>query len=178
LAGCDSDSNTGSTSTAPSDAAKPVVMSPTAQTNGPLPAGVQAPDFEATDQSGNRIQLRELLKDQAVVLVFYPGDDTPGCTKQLCAVRDDWSQFQAANATVLGVNPADQESHTAFREKYSFPFPLIVDTDATIAEAYGTDGMLMVKRTVFVINQDGEIVLAERGMVGHDKIFEALKGTS
>jgi peroxiredoxin Q/BCP len=139
-----------------------------------IPVGEAAPDFEATDHQGQRVRLGELLKGGRVVLVFYPKDNTPVCTQQLCALRDDWSKFQERKVAVLGINPADKDSHAAFAAKHGFPFPVIVDQDSRIATAYGAGGMLFTKRTVYVIDRDGKVLLAERGVVPHDRIFAVL----
>jgi thioredoxin-dependent peroxiredoxin len=143
-----------------------------------IPVGEAAPDFEATDHRGQPVRLSELLKGGRVVLVFYPKDNTPVCTKQLCALRDDWSKFQERKVAVLGINPADKDSHAAFAAKYGFPFPVVVDQDSRIAAAYGASGMLFTKRTVYVIDRNGKVLLAERGVVAHDKIFAVLGGKS
>lgn len=139
-----------------------------------IPVGDVAPDFEATDHQGRSVRLGELLKGGRVVLVFYPKDNTPVCTQQLCALRDDWSKFQERQVSVLGINPAGKDSHAAFASKHSFPFPVLVDQDSRIAAAYGAGGMLFTKRTVYVIDRDGKVLLAERGVVPHDRIFAAL----
>jgi len=145
-----------------------------AERNDLIPVGEAAPDFEATDHQGQQVRLSELLKVGRVVLVFYPKDNTPVCTKQLCALRDDWSKFQERKVTVLGINPADKDSHAAFASKHSFPFPVLVDQNSRIAAAFGAGGMLFTKRTVYVIDRNGKVLLAEGGVVPHDRIFAAL----
>jgi peroxiredoxin Q/BCP len=139
-----------------------------------IPVGQTVPDFEATDHRGQEVRLSELLKTGRVVLVFYPKDNTPVCTKQLCALRDDWSEFQERQVAVLGINPADKESHAAFASKHGFPFPVLVDRDSRIAAAFGVKGTLFTKRTVYVIDRNREVILAEGGVVPHDRIFAAL----
>ena len=139
-----------------------------------LAVGDVAPDFTAMDNNGKPVKLKDLRARGPVVMIFYPKDDSPTCTEQLCAVRDDWSDFEQRGASVLGVNPGDQASHTAFAEKFSYPFPLLVDQDSRIASAYGARGAIMPKRTVYVIDPDGKVLLAERGVVPHDRIFAAL----
>lgn len=139
-----------------------------------IPAGEMAPDFTAVDHRGETVRLSKLLQDHNVVLVFYPADFTPGCTKQLCNVRDDWSEFQKRDTIVLGVNPADADKHAEFAAKYEFPFPIIVDEGSRIAAAYGCKGMAFTMRTVYVIGRDGRVLLAESGMVPHETIFAAL----
>lgn len=140
-----------------------------------IPVGQKAPDFDAADQSGKRIRLAELLEKSNVVLIFYPGDFTPGCTRQLCAVRDDWSQFEKHGITVLGVNPADAAQHARFVGENRFPFSLIVDEGSRITAAYGARGPERTERTVYAVRKDGKVALAERGFVAHEKIFAALK---
>ena len=128
----------------------------------PLPVGTQAPDFTLPDDSGKSVTLSSLRGSQ-VVLVFYPGDDTPGCTKQLCQFRDDWGAASARGIHVFGVNPQGPASHQKFRQKFHFPFPLLVDTGQTVAKLYHANG-LFVKRTVYRIGADGVIRFAQRGM--------------
>jgi peroxiredoxin Q/BCP len=103
------------------------------------------------------------LRGHSVVLVFYPGDDTPGCTKQLCQFRDDWSEAQGRGVSVFGVNPQSATKHEKFREKFHFPFPLLVDEDQKVAALYHANG-LIVKRTVYLIGPDGVIRFGQRGM--------------
>ena len=128
----------------------------------PLPVGSAAPEFSTVDDSGRTVTL-SALRGRNVVLVFYPGDDTPGCTKQLCEFRDGWSQAAARHIEVFGVNPQSAEKHKKFREKFHFPFPLLVDRGQKIGALYHTNG-LIVKRTVYLIGPDGTIRFARRGM--------------
>ena len=92
----------------------------------PLPVGTLAPDFSLPDDSGGMVRL-SALRGADVVLVFYPGDNTPGCTKQLCQFRDHWGDARARGIEVFGVNPGSARSHVKFREKFGFPFPLLID---------------------------------------------------
>lgn len=127
--------------------------------------GQQAPDFQGQTQSGEQIKLDD-YRGQKVALYFYPKDDTPGCTKQACNLRDEYSRLQEAGVAVIGVSADDVESHQAFAEKYSLPFPLIADTEREILEAYGVWGernlygrkFMGIKRTTFLIDEDGMIV--------------------
>ena len=132
-----------------------------------------APDFSLLSQSGETVRLSQFKGKNHVVLVFYPGDDTPGCTRQLCAIRDDYAQFQKRGAKVFGVNPADQESHARFIQKQGYQFPLLVDEGQKVAELYGAKG-LTVKRTVFVIDTAGKIVFAKQGMPPDSEILAAI----
>jgi peroxiredoxin Q/BCP len=139
----------------------------------PLPVGAAAPDFTALDDSGRTVTL-SALRGRNVVLVFYPGDDTPGCTKQLCQFRDDWSQAAARHIEVFGVNPQSAQHHQKFREKFHFPFPLLVDTGQKIGELYHTHG-LTVKRTVYLIGPDGKILFSRRGMPPPAEVLAAAR---
>jgi peroxiredoxin Q/BCP len=138
----------------------------------PLPVGTPAPDFEAPDAAGTVHRL-SALRGTPVLLVFYPGDDTYGCRKQLCEIRDSWQAFRARAVAVFGVNPQGAESHQKFGGKYGFPFPILVDSGQRIARLYRSSG-LMVKRTVVLIDAGGTIVFSERGMPSPEKVLAAL----
>jgi thioredoxin-dependent peroxiredoxin len=140
---------------------------------GPLDLGSPAPDFEAVDQTGKTVSLAS-LRGAPVVLVFYPGDNTPGCTRQLCQFRDGWSAYQAAGVAVFGVNPQGAASHKKFIGKFGFPFPILVDLGGEIAGAYRAGGRL-VRRTVYGIGADGRVVFAERGMPAPERVLAALR---
>lgn len=140
-----------------------------------LAVGEQAPDFTALDEDGNTVRLADFRNNRNVVLVFYPGNDTPGCNKQLCSIRDDWSAFVDSDTQVFGVNPAAAESHRSFSDKFSFPFPLIADTDGAVVRAYGCRGLGgITTRTVYVIDKEGTIVFAQRGMPSTQEILAAV----
>ena len=128
----------------------------------PLPVGATAPDFTLPDQLGHTVKLAD-MRGRNVVLVFYPGDDTPGCTKQLCEFRDQWSAVKARGAEIFGVNPQSAAKHEKFREKFHFQFPLLVDEGQKVAARFHANG-LIVKRTVYVIGPDGKIRFGKRGM--------------
>src|SRR3954471_14245367 len=122
--------------------------------------GSQAPAFEAQTDDGRTVSLDE-LRGKPVVLYFYPKDDTPGCTAQACGIRDAWGEFRARGAEVFGVSIDDAESHQAFREKHQLPFPLLVDSDRSIGNAYGI-GTLEPRfpgyqRSTVVIGPDGTV---------------------
>jgi peroxiredoxin Q/BCP len=139
----------------------------------PLAVGSTAPEFSAADDSGRTVTLKA-QRGKFVVLVFYPGDDTPGCTKQLCEFRDNWSAAKSQGVEVFGVNPQSAGKHTRFRSKFNFPFPLLVDEGRKIAKAYNADG-LIVKRTVYLIGRDGVILFARRGMPPPSEVLDAAK---
>lgn len=128
-----------------------------------LRVGEPAPDFEARDEQGRTVRLADFRDRKNVVLIFYPADETPGCTAQLCEVRDHYAAFERADVQVYGVNPADATSHHRFAARHELPFPLLVDEDKRLARAYGCLGLLFVQRTVYGIDQRGTIVFAQRG---------------
>jgi peroxiredoxin Q/BCP len=133
--------------------------------NAKLNAGMAAPVFSAVDSNGNTFNLADFKGKKNVLLVFYPGDNTPGCTKQLCALRDDYKDLEKLDVKVFGVNPADAESHNKFIKDQKYPFQLLIDKDKKIAQTYDAVGMLgFINRTVVLINKEGKIVLYERGM--------------
>ncbi len=134
--------------------------------------GTSAPDFSLLDQEGTTRTLSS-YKGQWVLLYFYPKDDTPGCTKEACAIRDAFPDFGKLGAVVLGISPDSPKSHKKFVEKYSLPFTLLADEDKAAANAYGVWGKKKfmgreyegVSRTSFLINPDGNIA----------KIYESVK---
>ena len=131
----------------------------------PLPqVGDRAPDFSLLDQNGEPHDLARHAGKQ-VVLYFYPKDSTPGCTTQACDFRDQHASLAAAGAVVLGVSPDSAASHTKFAAKHELNFPLLVDSDHRVAEAYGVWGeksmygrkFLGITRATFLIGADGKI---------------------
>ena len=126
--------------------------------------GKPAPAFTLRSDSGEDVSL-ESLRGRPVVLYFYPKDDTPGCTKQACGIRDAWGEFERTGAVVLGVSPDDERSHAKFKEKYELPFALLADTEHATAEDYGVwkektyagKTYMGVERSTFVIDADGNV---------------------
>ena len=123
--------------------------------------GRAAPEFELPDQNGQLHSLED-YRDRWVVLYFYPKDETPGCTKEACAFRDNIFAFRKLNAQILGVSLDDVESHKAFSDNHGLPFPLLADPDGTTADAYGVKtkmfGMTVAKRQTFIIDPHGNVV--------------------
>jgi len=117
-----------------------------------LEPGQDAPDFTLPDQDGNEVTL-SALRGRPVVVYFYPKDDTPGCTTQACDIRDQWTEFEAAGAVVLGISPDTVESHDRFRAKHELPHTLLADPDKQVMEPWGAWGekTLYGKKTVGVI---------------------------
>ena len=140
-----------------------------------LRVGDQAPGFSLPDHDGQTVTLQEFRGRNNVVLVFYPRDNTPGCTKQLCAIRDEFDLFANDDAAVLGISPQDAASHRRFVDRHGFPFRLLVNRDRTVVSAYGCRGTLATKRTVYGIDKEGTIVFARRGMPTSEDILKAFK---
>lgn len=131
-----------------------------------LGVGDPAPPFTLAGTGGREYSLAE-FRGQPVVLVFYPGDDTPVCTKQLNSYNDDLAEFGEMNAQVLAISAQDVSSHDAFAEKHGFAFPLLADTDKSVAAAYGTLGPIgFPRRSVFIIDADGVVRYAHRAIAG------------
>lgn len=119
--------------------------------------GDKAPDFTLPSTDGE-ITLSKRLKGGAVLLVFYPGDATPVCTKQLCNYRDNLDTFEDLDVQVLAINPQSDESHREFATKQRFPFPLLSDADGTVCKRYGAlNFMGMAKRALVLVGKDGKV---------------------
>lgn len=145
-----------------------------------LIVGDIAPDFTAKTQSGEEITLSKILKSgQKVLLVFYPGDNTPGCTTQLCGIRDVYKEYKDLNVKVLGVNHSDAKSHQKFIDKFEYPFDIIVDEGRKIIKEYGSTKLffknLSTKRSVFLIDTDGKIIYLVWGQQNNEEIIEFIK---
>ncbi len=134
--------------------------------------GIEAPDFGLPDQSG-QVHNLSAYRGKPLVLYFYPKDDTPGCTLEACNFRDDYSAYQEAGVTILGVSPDSPKKHTNFITKYDLPFTLLADQDHQVCELYGVWGRKKfmgreydgVFRTTFLIDPQGTIA----------KVFENVK---
>ena len=122
-----------------------------------LKEGDLAPDFTLTSESGESVSLSS-LKGKPVVLYFYPKDFTPGCTKEACAFRDAFAEFQAAGVEVLGVSVDDVESHQKFKSEHNLNFTLLADTEKKVSTAYGVmSAMGFSNRITFLIDREGKI---------------------
>ena len=126
--------------------------------------GDPAPDFELLDQAGNPVRLSD-HRGKRVVLYFYPRADTPGCTKEACAFRDDYENYDARGVIILGISPDTVEDQAEFAAKYSLPFPLLADKEHKVGEAYGAWGLkksfgreyMGMKRMTFLIDEEGKV---------------------
>lgn len=129
-----------------------------------LNEGDIAPDFTVRDEKGNEVKLSD-FRGRRVALYFYPKDDTPGCTKQACSLRDSYADLTDKNINVLGVSLDDEASHQKFIGKFDLPFTLLADTDRKLSESYGVYGeknmygkkYMGISRTTFLIDEAGKI---------------------
>ena len=134
-----------------------------------LTEGAEAPDFEATTDGGNSLQLSS-LKGNFVVLYFYPKDDTPGCTKESCSFAENYGYFSSKGAEIIGVSKDSVARHDKFKAKYNLPFTLVSDEDGTICEAYGVwkekknygRTYMGIERSTFLIDKHGKVAKAWR----------------
>jgi thioredoxin-dependent peroxiredoxin len=139
--------------------------------------GSEAPDFTLRSQSGEWVSLKGFLGSKPVVLFFYPKDDTLGCTKQVCAVRDEYGQFGTLQAEVLGISSDSVESHRRFAENNGLPFPLLSDEGDKVRELYGVPKTLglLPGRVTYVIDRDGVVRHVFSSQVAvHRHVEEAL----
>ena len=122
--------------------------------------GDKAPAFEGKNEDGKTVKLADFAGKQAVLLYFYPKDETPGCTKEACGFRDRLDDLKKAGVAVLGVSRDDAESHKKFIAKEKLNFPLLVDVDGKITDTYGAGmtGRILSRRVSFLIAKDGKIV--------------------
>ncbi len=141
-------------------AAVALLVSRMAHAGGPPKVGEVAPDFELPDQNGTMHRLKEYA-GKWLVLYFYPKDDTPGCTQEACAFRDDMHKLAALGVQVVGISVDDSASHAAFVQKYHLPFPLLADKTTAVAARYGAlmdMGVLkFAKRYTFLIDPQGKV---------------------
>ncbi len=133
-----------------------------------LRPGDPAPDFAAPATDGSVLRLAD-FRGRKLVLYFYPMDNTPGCTRQACSLRDANAAIAARGAAILGVSAQDTESHQRFTEKFGLTFPLLADTDLTVARAYGVAGSGLggLLRSVVKVSQRVTFIIDEKGYISH-----------
>jgi thioredoxin-dependent peroxiredoxin len=142
----------------------------------PLPVGEKAPDFDLPATGNVQIKLSDFAGKNLIV-VFYPKDSTPGCTRQLCALRDDTEMFAALNTVFIASNPGTVESHQRFSEAQGYHFPILVDHDRSMAKAYHAlkeDGQ-GIQRTVYIIDTAGVIRYAQQGLPSDEELSNVIK---
>lgn len=152
-------------------------MSAIIDTYQPLPVGTKAPYFDLPATAGRQVKLTD-YQGKNLILVFYPKDKTPGCTQQLCALRDDTELFQALNTEFLASNPDSLQSHEGFAAAQSYKFPIVVDAERTMAKAYRAlkeDGK-GIQRTVYIIDKDGVIRYGKQGLPSDAELAEVIRG--
>src|SRR5512141_970622 len=146
--------------------------------------GTEAPDFTLPDGAGKSWKLSD-QRGKVVVLLFYPGDETPICTRQMCSVRDRWEDYAATGAEVVGISTNSVESHKNFAEHHKLPLRLLADTDRKVADLYGANSLVpgKVARSVFVIDPNGVLRYRDVRPLGlfrpkDDDIIAAIKSVS
>lgn len=143
-----------------------------------LTIGSDAPDFKLKAYPSGEYSLSQFKGNKNIILAFYPKDDTPGCTTEMCAFRDDISHFEEANTQVFGISCDDETSHKAFSEKFSFKQPLLADVGGEVSKKYGTfqDQKGYASRKLFVIDKNGKIQKIVDGMPTNSELLEFVKG--
>jgi peroxiredoxin Q/BCP len=133
-----------------------------------LAEGQAAPNFTLQDQDGTEHTLSS-YRGKKVVIYFYPKDDTPGCTKEACGIRDTYDDFVDQDIVVFGISYDGAEAHQSFIKKYNLPFNLLSDSDKSISRLYGTEGTFFPMRKTFLIDESGTIkkIYSKVSVVGH-----------
>lgn len=142
-----------------------------------LQVGETAPLFTANSTEGT-IRLQDYLGKSYVLLVFYPGDDTPICTKQLCSIQDSYVEFQHENTFVLGINPAELSSHRQFADKFGYRFPIVQDEGEEIRKRYDVKkiiGLFAQQRIVYIVAPSGRIIYAKKGNPSTAELLARIK---
>ncbi len=138
--------------------------------------GGMAPDFTLSSNDGRTISLSDYKGKKNVILYFYPKDDTPGCTKEACAFRDDIEAFQKADTEILGVSTDTAKSHQRFVDKFKLNFPLLADDNKKVTRSYGALGLTgSAKRMTFLIDKNGVLkkIVAKVKVDGHSQELQA-----
>ncbi len=143
-----------------------------------LKVGDNVPEFSLKDQDNNTINIADLIGKNAMVIYFYPKDDTPGCTAEACKFRDEFEVFTDLNVKVIGISADDVESHKNFAEKYNLPFTLLADTDNEVRKLFGVPNSmlgLLPGRVTYVVDNNGKIIHIFKSQFGAENhITEAL----
>ena len=145
----------------------------------PLAVGSKAPDFDLPATGGRQVKLSD-YKGKNLIIVFYPKDQTPGCTQQLCALRDDLQMLSGMNTEVIASNPDSLESHERFAAAQNYPFPILVDAERTMARNYHAlkeDGK-GIQRTVYIVDGDGLIRYGKQGLPPDSELVACIQSYS
>ena len=142
-----------------------------------LKVGQDAPEFKLKAYPSGEYSLSQFHGKKNVILAFYPKDDTPGCTAENCAIRDDISKFEASNTQIFGISCDDVKSHEAFSKKFNFTHPLLADVGGETAKKYGCfqDGKGYSSRKLFIIDKNGKIQKVIDGMPSNSELLEFVK---
>lgn len=143
----------------------------------PLPVGIRAPNFSLPATGGQKVSLSDFRGRRHLIVVFYPGNDTPGCNRQLSALRDDLEHFEKAGAGIIAVNPGSVASHERYAKKFNFNFPILSDAKREVARAFFSlkDNGKNIQRTVYIIDKGGIIQFAKQGTASHEELFQILQ---
>jgi peroxiredoxin Q/BCP len=138
-----------------------------------LQVGDRAPKFNLSAHPSGTISLDDFIGKKNVILAFYPKDDTPGCTKEMCSFSDDLEKFNGANTQVLGISCDNADSHGQFAKKHNLTVPLLADDQCTVGKAYGTvrEDKKMAERMLFVIDKEGVIRYIHNGMPSNEELL-------
>jgi len=123
----------------------------------PISVGEPAPEFSLSDENGKMHSLSQ-YRGQKIVVYFYPKDDTPGCTKEACGIRDEFSSFVDNQIVVFGISYDNASSHRKFKKKFDIPFHLLSDEDKSVSKLYGADGTFFPSRKTYLIDEDGKLL--------------------
>lgn len=142
-----------------------------------LNVGSNAPEFKLKAYPSGEYTMSQFKNKKNVILAFYPKDDTPGCTSENCAFRDDISKFEAASTQVFGISCDDLKSHEKFSKKFNFTHPLLADISGEVAKKYGAfkDDKGYSSRKLFVIDKNGKIQKIIDGMPNNSELLEFVK---
>ncbi|MBP9793422.1 MAG: peroxiredoxin [Flavobacterium sp.] len=146
-----------------------------------LKIGDKLPLFGAKDQNGNDFYIQSVLEKKVLVIYFYPKDDTPGCTKQACFLRDQYEEFKAIGAEVIGISGDSVPAHKKFASKYDLPFVLLSDADKSLRKLFGVKSSMMgllPGRVTFVVDKKGiiQMIFDDMNATNHlDKTVEKVK---
>jgi len=146
----------------------------------PLPVGTPAPAFNLPATGGQTLKLSDFT-GKNLVIVFYTKDQTPGCTRQLCALRDDKGAFDALNTAILASNPGSLKSHENFAARQGYPFPILVDAARSMATDYQAlkeAGGQSIQRTVYIVDAQGVIRYARQGLPNNSELLDAIRAFS
>ena len=144
------------------------------RTKGKIEVGSVVPNFTLPSQSGEMISLGDFMGERPVVLFFYPKDDTPGCTKEVCAFRDEYEAFEKLDAEVIGISSDSVESHRRFASKHDLPFTLLSDGGGKVRKLYGVQNSfgLFPGRVTYVIDKEGVVRLVFSSQLGVERHVE------